>query len=243
MARPRSLSTAILLAAGTMSLTTAGASAQGSPNYGTANLTWVQVAGATFTPLVSSYEYGTTIGQVLRIASGTPGAQVFFAAPIHIPSGALIRFLELDSCDSTGVPGYVQGTIVGTDRLGNVIHNVPYTFSTGAGCSTVVTDLTALNIVADNHTKHFFLQAIIGVATDVGLAGMTVGYQLQVSPAPAVATFLDVPTGHQFFQFVEAFAAAGITGGCGSGNFCPNNPVTRGQMATFLSKALGLQFP
>jgi hypothetical protein len=243
MTRPRSLSTVILLAAGTMGLTAAGASAEESPNYGTANLTWVQVAGATFTPLVSSYGYTTTVGPVLRIATGTGGAQVYFAAPIQIPSGALIRFLELDACDSTGVPGYVQGTLVGTDRLGNIIHSVPYTFSTGAGCSTVVTDLTALNIVADNHTKHFFLQAIIGVATDVGLAGMTVGYQLQVSPAPAVATFLDVPTGHQFFQFVEAFAAAGITGGCGSGNYCPDSPVTRGQMATFLAKALGLQFP
>ena len=71
---------------------------------------------------------------------------------------------------------------------------------------------------------------------------MTVGYQLKVSPAPAVATFLDVPTNHPFFQFVEALAASGITGGCGGGNYCPNNPVTRGQMAVFLAKALGLQF-
>jgi hypothetical protein len=27
------------------------------------------------------------------------------------------------------------------------------------------------------------------------------------------------------------------------GNFCPDGPLTRGQMAVFLSKALGLQFP
>ncbi len=30
----------------------------------------------------------------------------------------------------------------------------------------------------------------------------------------------------------------GITGGCGNGNYCPNNPVTRQQMAVFLLKAL-----
>jgi hypothetical protein len=44
-------------------------------------------------------------------------------------------------------------------------------------------------------------------------------YQLQVSPAPAVATFNDVPTGHPFFRFVEALAASGITAGCGGGNY------------------------
>jgi hypothetical protein len=37
-------------------------------------------------------------------------------------------------------------------------------------------------------------------------------------------------------------AASGITGGCGGGNFCPDNPVTRRQMAIFLSKALGLGY-
>ena len=31
-----------------------------------------------------------------------------------------------------------------------------------------------------------------------------------------------------------------ITGGCGGGNYCPNNPNTRGQMAVFLVKTFGL---
>ena len=31
--------------------------------------------------------------------------------------------------------------------------------------------------------------------------------------------------------------------GCGSGNFCPDSPLTRRQMAVFLSKALGLHWP
>jgi hypothetical protein len=51
-----------------------------------------------------------------------------------------------------------------------------------------------------------------------------------------------VPTSHPYFQFIQALAASGITGGCGGGNYCPDNPVTRGQMAVFLAKALGLQF-
>ena len=62
----------------------------------------------------------------------------------------------------------------------------------------------------------------------------------QVRPAPTQATFGDVPTNHPQFQFVEALAASEITVGCGGGNFCPQNPLTRGQMAVFLAKALGL---
>jgi hypothetical protein len=75
------------------------------------------------------------------------------------------------------------------------------------------------------------------------LRKVQVAWQRQVSPAPAVASFLDVPPGHLFFQFVEALVKSGITGGCGGGNFCPDATLTRGQMAAFLAKALGLQWP
>jgi hypothetical protein len=64
-----------------------------------------------------------------------------------------------------------------------------------------------------------------------------------VSPPPGTPTFNDVPVSHPFFQYVEALAASGITGGCGNGNFCPNTAVTRAQMAAFLAKALGLHWP
>jgi len=39
---------------------------------------------------------------------------------------------------------------------------------------------------------------------------------------------------------IEAIAAAGITKGCDQDRFCPNDPVTRGQMAAFLRRALTL---
>ena len=36
---------------------------------------------------------------------------------------------------------------------------------------------------------------------------------------------------------INALADAGITLGCGGGRFCPNQPVTRGEMATFIRRA------
>jgi len=64
-----------------------------------------------------------------------------------------------------------------------------------------------------------------------------------VSPPPATATFADVPPSHPFFQYIEALHAAGISAGCGGGNFCPDQPITRKQEAAFLAKALGLHWP
>jgi hypothetical protein len=105
-------------------------------------------------------------------------------------------------------------------------------------------DLTGLGIVVDNSTRRYLFRAITeaGDAT-TRISGAYVGYKLQVSPAPATATFLDVPTNHPYFRFVEARAGAGIAGGCGGGTYCVGSPITRGEMALFLAAALGLHFP
>lgn len=44
-------------------------------------------------------------------------------------------------------------------------------------------------------------------------------------------------------HYIEALAASDVTGGRGNGNYCPDSFVTRGRMAVFLSKALGLHWP
>jgi hypothetical protein len=56
-------------------------------------------------------------------------------------------------------------------------------------------------------------------------------------PPPCTGVFGDVPCPSVFANWIEQLAAEGITGGCGGGNYCPNNPVTRAQMAVFLLKA------
>ncbi|MGI8999315.1 MAG: S8 family serine peptidase [Candidatus Limnocylindria bacterium] len=38
---------------------------------------------------------------------------------------------------------------------------------------------------------------------------------------------------------INALARSGITAGCGAGDYCPSNAVTRGQMAAFLHRAVG----
>jgi hypothetical protein len=64
------------------------------------------------------------------------------------------------------------------------------------------------------------------------------------SPSPS-GTFGDVPPGHPFQFFIEEFYNDGITSGCSTSPllYCPDNPVTRGQMAVFIVRAFGFPLP
>jgi hypothetical protein len=57
-----------------------------------------------------------------------------------------------------------------------------------------------------------------------------------VSPAPENPSFADVATTDLGYQYIEALAASGITGGCGGGNYCPDTALTRRQMAILSRK-------
>ncbi|MDX2343178.1 MAG: SMP-30/gluconolactonase/LRE family protein [Acidimicrobiia bacterium] len=70
-----------------------------------------------------------------------------------------------------------------------------------------------------------------------GLAKIDLGFTV-----PASATFVDVPVGYGFFGDVEWLVSEGITKGCNppdNDQFCPDESVTRGQMAAFMVRAFG----
>ncbi|HEX4440831.1 MAG TPA: right-handed parallel beta-helix repeat-containing protein [Thermoanaerobaculia bacterium] len=56
------------------------------------------------------------------------------------------------------------------------------------------------------------------------------------TPPVCQGAFADVPCPSTFANWIEQLAAEGVTGGCGGGNYCPTNGVTRSQMAVFLLK-------
>ena len=53
---------------------------------------------------------------------------------------------------------------------------------------------------------------------------------------PATPGFTDVPAANGFFPWIQKMQQLGITSGCGASTYCPNDPVTRGQMAAFLMR-------
>jgi hypothetical protein len=187
----------------------------------------------------TTYAFGNFAGgQGINRTGGTS----FMKLPVQLPSGALVNEIELNYCD-TGA-----GTIA-AHWFRQVKNAAPVTVlsvvsSVGTpGCVVTTGTFTAQTI--DNNNNSYNIELFMSNAdTTIVFLSARIGYRLQVSPAPATATFPnDVPTTHPFFRFVEALAASGVTGGCGAGAYCPDAAVTRGQMAVFLATALGMHFP
>jgi hypothetical protein len=55
---------------------------------------------------------------------------------------------------------------------------------------------------------------------------------------PSTPYFTDVPPSNLFFHFIQKMAQTGITAGCAPGLYCPNETLTRGQMAVFIVTGL-----
>jgi len=179
-----------------------------------------------------------------------PGAAaITLFAGLRLPAGALITRVELDGVDLDAVGQITSLLFSATSPAGAT----PIKLLAGMGTGGAATPgpglfpfvfaggLTPADLTIDNAGHYYII--LVGLSpTAVGFSNVRVFYKLQVSPAPAVATFGDVPTTSSIFKFVEALVASGITAGCGGGNYCPDAPLTRGQMAVFLSTALGLHF-
>ena len=185
------------------------------------------------------YKYPVTFG----------GDSYSLWAPVQLPSGVVVTFVDLyyydlDPSFNIGVELWGYPTVDGSVapfEIGSV-----YSSDTGApGLGYTFSDPFAYTVNNDVDEGGAQLNALIFVSGSdpnpfLGFKSVDVWWYRQVSPAPATATFNDVQPGDFGFQFIEALVAAGVTGGCGGGNYCPNNNVTRAQMAVFLSKALGL---
>ena len=168
-----------------------------------------------------------------------------FHAAVMLPAGALIETIELEACDTDAAVQLTATLYRVTQLEGSLIILAQRVHGQGIpGCAFFPATLVPAHSV-NNEIGTYIVSVVISGATSIATRFQAVRliYRLQVSPAPGSASFFDVPTTAPQFRFVEALVAAGITSGCGGGNYCPNDPLTRGQMAVFLSVALGLHFP
>jgi hypothetical protein len=112
---------------------------------------------------------------------------------------------------------------------------LPIYQATGAGFVTALQDYP--NYSPINYTL------MLMVANDTSLNGCNVWWTRQIAPAPATASFTDVPPSHWAFQYVEALKSSKITTGATPTTFNPNGTVSRAEMAVFLARGLGLSYP
>ncbi len=144
------------------------------------------------------------------------------------------------SSSTGGLPGYAY-------RAYGLYYNsgaptadgVPHTSNTAA--SSLFT-FSSINPSASKYNSYELIVYLPQNDANVGFAGAMISYRRQIAPPPKVASFDDIPTTHPFFNEIEQLKKSGITLGCGNNQFCPDSPVTRGQMAAFMTRALGLQW-
>jgi hypothetical protein len=124
--------------------------------------------------------------------------------------------------------------------------------ASGGGGSVAVTAPGGCAWTVTNNNPEF-----INVTSGGGGSGNgTVNYTVSANTATAIregsitiagqtfavlqgAAFLDVPQSHPFYTEIGKLSARRVTLGCSAGNYCPDDVVTRQQMAAFIIRALG----
>ncbi|NOZ77603.1 MAG: DUF4394 domain-containing protein [Acidobacteria bacterium] len=154
----------------------------------------------------------TTQGE-LRIIDTTTGASTLVGA---FPGGAEVDSFAIASTVGASLPWL---TLTPQDGL------VP-----AAGVDPGELPIDA-QFIADGADHYGLYQATINVIQDT---------PYQVNPVQVCFTkaFNDMAPGAFADAYVDAVAGVRITTGCGGGNFCPSDPMTRGVMALWLEKAM-----
>ena len=216
------------------------------PNaYGAVATTLYKVSAFDMSPFESTVVFATDSYLYRFAATSTSLYTPQLFAGLQLPSGVRLTELGAALCDTTGTQDISVALYRNPDPNGGA-NSVGSMSTTGTpGCEVLT---VPINHTVDQSSQTYNFRVVFASdATADGFAlllcSVWVRYQLQVSPAPAAATFADVPTGYLYFRAIEALAASGITSGCGGGNFCPNQFVTRGELAKFLANALGLHWP
>jgi len=234
--------------------TSSGTQSQTKNIFGTADTNYTAVDGFDFIAVGDANQ--KALAQSISLITGFENDALFcfgaggpiFQRQIHLPHGARIlgfewiaydnsatRSIQLDlveQCIPNDPANEITNSLI-TDNTGPS-SAAPGDFArTATGTGTINNRLCTYRVVLDFE--------FCG-DSNVTFNKVVVAWKRQTSPAPASPTFGDVSSSHPFYQPIEAMASSGITGGCGGGNYCPDDAVTRGQFAAFFARALGLHW-
>jgi streptogramin lyase len=195
-------------------------------SVGSITKAWTLHVGDSFTDVPTSHQFYRFVENLFH--NGVTGG---CGAGIYCPSNSVTRaqmavFLLKGKLGASHVPPPATGTVFNDVQVGDFaadwieeLAGFQITGGCGGGnyCPT--------NPVTRAQMSAFLLKSKHGSA---------------FTPPACTGIFADVPCPSLFADWIEQLAAEGITAGCGGGNYCPNDPNTRGQMAVFLVKTFGL---
>jgi hypothetical protein len=219
-----------------------------APDFGQNSVFYSAVESASLVPYSSAFDYthSPSSGGLFCQSTGTDNRAI---GQFHMPHGVTLDFFRVWFNDASvqDITVTLQETCL--PDFGAAVPT-PETLATRTSTGTSGDQSTSVgldNRRADNTSCTYRTVVQFGDTAGTACPGSQWFYKARIEwsrstpPAPASATFGDVPTGDPFFAVIEALADVGVTAGCGGGNYCPNAPITRAGIAAMLVRALALQ--
>jgi S-layer homology domain len=218
--------------------------------FGTTGYTVTVIPATQFT---SDTPPSTDYGSLFRNFS-PPDAVGHFFSGVNVPAGAVIDVICVETSDDGQSTGYnYQANLYSVDRYSGTTSGILSLTANLYGGFGTTCNSTPLGFQWAQNAHNALVMDVYQLSEycpfpqtcreHFGFGWVEIFWKRAVSPPPATPSFTDVSTTDSGYQYIEALAASGITGGCGGGNFCPAANLTRRQMAIFLAKALGLHWP
>lgn len=222
-----------------------------SREFGVGKVNILQIPVAAFHPETSTQSFGYKGNMYWGPNAGTGGSWAW--APVTLPSGAYVYYVDLyynDTNAAADMTVYLRKNTGqnGVPTTAPSYRTVGSVKSTGSAGYNYAVGYISGGETINNNARYsadggqYTVEAYFPADTGLSLAGVDIWWHRQVSPAPATATFSDVPKTHWAFQYVEALRASGITSGTTATTFNPTGIITRAEFAVFMSRALGLHW-
>jgi hypothetical protein len=207
------------------------------------NSHYFTVSALSFLPHTSAFTWQSMYGyDMYRTSASVSGTTAQYQ--LSLETGVLLKSVWINGYDYDGTENLFAAVlevcqpILGGEPVVTVLDDG--TSSGSAGYTAILLEFADRTVT---HDCMYLIRVRFDVAnSNIGLQSALVQWGRQIAPAPATATFTDVPTSHQMFAEIEALADSGITAGCTATTYCPTGYVTRAQMAAFFARALGLHY-
>jgi plastocyanin len=198
-------------------------------SFGSIATTWIVHVGGSFADVPTTHLFYSYVEELfhLGVTGGCGGGNYCPSSPVTRAQMAV--FLLKSKFGADHVPPPATGT---------VFNDVPI----DAFAAAWIEELASLQITGGCGSGNYCpndpvtraQMAVFILKTEHGS-----GY----IPPSCIGVFADVPCPSLYAGWIEQLYSEGITGGCGNGNYCPNAPNTRGEMAVFLVRGFGPPAP
>jgi glucose/arabinose dehydrogenase len=187
-----------------------------------------RVSASTFIDALPSYWSWSYIERLYEagITGGCGSSPLIYCPEATVTRGQMAVFLERGMNGSSYSPPAATGTVFG---------DIPVSYWSASWIEKLYAD----GITGGCGGGNYCPEASVTRA-QMAVFLLRAKHGSSYTPPPATGVFLDVPTSYWAASWIEQLTAEGITSGCGGGDYCPEQPVSRAQMAVFLVRTFGL---